>query len=1415
MEGLNVNTEPFESNYEVYEEIGSGQFAVVKRCIEKSTRTEYAAKHIRKRRVASSRRGLPVEQIAQEIEVLRELKHSNIISLHEVYDNGQYVILVLELVRGGELFEYISECEKLSEEEASSFLRQILLGLEHMHMCKIAHLDLKPENVMLLSRNQHHIKLIDFGLSCKIDGKEVKGMMGTAEFVAPEIVSYEPLCLATDMWAVGVITYILLSGASPFLGENQQETYNNITAVDYSFDEEYFSGTSDLAKDLISKLLVKDPRKRLTAMDCLSHPWISPKSREQVEKRRDAQTNMDNFKSYQARRRWKHSLKVVTLCNRLSRSAKLRSQSGELLDSKSSAITLREDQDASFVLSALVAAVEEGNLAGLEKLFSVAQNIDVNMANKHGESVVHLAAGLGEMDALELLVKKGGSVDAMDAQGDTPLHWASRQGHANIIGFLIQQGAQINSQNKNGESCLHVACRYGHTSVVQTLCMSNMNIDLQDDHGESALHIAVWHGFPRIVHHLCSAAANTSLVEKEGQMPLHVASLRGHVECVRGLLGAGAEVDAQDLHGSTPLHLALARHHSQVALLLLHAGANTDITDDVGESPIHIVAREGLLALAQTLCAFGCCVDVSNKTGLYPIHLAAKHGHTEVVRCLCLAGCAVEQKSRDGILAEVTAMAQGYDDIADLLNKLRNEHQREEYIQQLIPTAAVIPRIKVKILGHSGSGKSALVESLKAGYFSSLFRRSKSSSSNVSLTSSCKSQNNLKGHFEMESPASSRQNSLTFDPCDMYTKGIDVQQVNISGVGELSVWEFSGHEAYFPVYDHFIGNTSCAHLLLFPLNQPYDVQLQQCSFWLSFLQARIPPMEPLGTRGKPSKAAKVALVGTHADVAQCHRNAQGDYLAPQVQLLQEKLVDLFGDIFDIHDTVYVMDATAPGSPALKALKQYLADIKAKVTQGLPNVTGFLTSVVQWIREWRTSLVPFPVVSWPQFVDVIHQRVNPLAGEEHMRELVQQLQLMGEVVYLKCEVQDLVVLDPHWLCSEQIGQLLSTEYFTQAKVTGCYTVDDFQMSFPVCDALDLLQVLEALHLCTQCDNDGEIEYEFPCFNQIETLEGLWEQSDTRYTSGAYGGVRLRSPAPTQHLLPPLYTRIQVQLRRSWQEYPERDTDLYQWCGGSKFCSGPLEALITLEEEGEAIEVKVRGPPQSGAVLFFFMEDLLAIIDQVLVEMCPGLVLEKHILSSSQLSNHSPTVFAWTPSSVYSSLLADGMAASLHNPITNTSEAFMQLVCFGAQDVASSLIVGGDIHVSSLCTVTIQKLASLMDPPHPRGSDWCVLAVKLGLQNLLPSLDIQAQGNNSASSSSSSSSSSQRSSTASLLHAWGQSSTATIGTLMQQLRAIEREDAAVAVMCGAPLYQLSTNEEDATCDTPPISSTSATSTSNLSR
>ncbi|KAB7503642.1 Death-associated protein kinase 2, partial [Armadillidium nasatum] len=179
-QNLQIITKPIDELYEIYEQIGSGHFAIVRRCIEKSTRTEYAAKFIKKRRTTSSRRGLPVPVILREVEVLQNLgSHSNIISLHQVFDNGQNFILVLELVRGGELFEHISHKERLSEEEASLFVKQILEGVKHMHSLSVVHLDLKPENVLLLSRNHHHIKLIDFGLSRKVKSEEdIREMLG-------------------------------------------------------------------------------------------------------------------------------------------------------------------------------------------------------------------------------------------------------------------------------------------------------------------------------------------------------------------------------------------------------------------------------------------------------------------------------------------------------------------------------------------------------------------------------------------------------------------------------------------------------------------------------------------------------------------------------------------------------------------------------------------------------------------------------------------------------------------------------------------------------------------------------------------------------------------------------------------------------------------------------------------------------------------------------------------------------------------------------------------------------------------------------------------------------------------------------------------------------------------------------------
>uniref|UniRef100_A0A087XI71 non-specific serine/threonine protein kinase n=1 Tax=Poecilia formosa TaxID=48698 RepID=A0A087XI71_POEFO len=261
--------ENVEDFYDIGEELGSGQFAVVRRCKEKSTGTEYAAKFIKKRQSRVSRRGV--------VDILQEIQHPNIVELHDVYENRAEVVLILELVSGGELFDFLAQKESLCEEEATQFIKQILDGVQYLHSKGIAHFDLKPENIMLLDRSVllPRIKVIDFGLAHKIKpGADFKNIFGTPEFVAPEIVNYEQLGLEADMWSIGVITYILLSGISPFLGETKQETLGNVSAVDYDFDEEFFSNTSELAKSFIRQLLEKDTRKRMTIQDALNHPWI-------------------------------------------------------------------------------------------------------------------------------------------------------------------------------------------------------------------------------------------------------------------------------------------------------------------------------------------------------------------------------------------------------------------------------------------------------------------------------------------------------------------------------------------------------------------------------------------------------------------------------------------------------------------------------------------------------------------------------------------------------------------------------------------------------------------------------------------------------------------------------------------------------------------------------------------------------------------------------------------------------------------------------------------------------------------------------------------------------------------------------------------------------------------------------------
>ncbi|XP_075441940.1 myosin light chain kinase family member 4 isoform X2 [Ascaphus truei] len=251
--------------------VGRGRFGQVHRCIEKTSGLTLAAKII-KVKIHKEK-----EEVKNEIQVMNQLNHVNLIQLYDAFESRNDIVLVMEYVDGGELFDrIIDENSNLSEVDTILFIKQICEGIQYMHQMYIIHLDLKPENIMCVSRAANQIKIIDFGLARRYKPREkLKVHFGTPEFLAPEVVNYDFVSFPTDMWSVGVIAYMLLSGLSPFLGENDNETLNNILACQWDFEGEEFQHVSEDAKEFIIKLLVKDKGWRMCATEALKHSWLS------------------------------------------------------------------------------------------------------------------------------------------------------------------------------------------------------------------------------------------------------------------------------------------------------------------------------------------------------------------------------------------------------------------------------------------------------------------------------------------------------------------------------------------------------------------------------------------------------------------------------------------------------------------------------------------------------------------------------------------------------------------------------------------------------------------------------------------------------------------------------------------------------------------------------------------------------------------------------------------------------------------------------------------------------------------------------------------------------------------------------------------------------------------------------------
>jgi serine/threonine protein kinase len=269
-----VDDEPVEGKpeledyYLVGKEIGRGAFSVVREALNKQTGEKVAVKSIRTKYIKN-------KLLMREIEIMKRVgNHPNILKLYDVYESKKHLHLVLELVTGGELFDQIVARGEYSEKDASNIVRQIVSAVAHLHANGIAHRDLKPQNLLCAGPDGMEIRVADFGLSKMFgEGEHLETCCGSPEYVAPEVLECKPYDKACDLWSVGVIIYVMLTGCFPFWDKNNAILYEKIRNVDYGWPEGCI--ISPEAKHLIQHLLEKDPERRYTAEQCFNHPWVS------------------------------------------------------------------------------------------------------------------------------------------------------------------------------------------------------------------------------------------------------------------------------------------------------------------------------------------------------------------------------------------------------------------------------------------------------------------------------------------------------------------------------------------------------------------------------------------------------------------------------------------------------------------------------------------------------------------------------------------------------------------------------------------------------------------------------------------------------------------------------------------------------------------------------------------------------------------------------------------------------------------------------------------------------------------------------------------------------------------------------------------------------------------------------------
>ncbi|XP_060916879.1 calcium/calmodulin-dependent protein kinase type II subunit beta isoform X12 [Labrus mixtus] len=443
----------FTDEYQLYEELGKGAFSVVRRCVKLCTGQEYAAKIINTKKLSARDH----QKLEREARICRLLKHSNIVRLHDSISEEGFHYLLFDLVTGGELFEDIVAREYYSEADASHCIQQILEAVLHCHQMGVVHRDLKPENLLLASKCKNAaVKLADFGLAIEVQGDQQAwfGFAGTPGYLSPEVLRKEAYGKPVDIWACGVILYILLVGYPPFWDEDQHKLYQQIKAGAYDFPSPEWDTVTPEAKNLINQMLTINPAKRITAQEALKHPWVCQRST--VASMMHRQETVECLKKFNARRKLKGAILTTMLVSRnfsvgrqttapasvsavagttagiVEQAKSLLNKKADVKGSSDSSNTTIEDEDVKArkqeiikITEQLIEAVNNGDFEAYAKI------CDPGLTSFEPEGLGNLVEG---MDFHRFYFDNHPSLPSVLSKNSKPIHTTILNPHVHMIG---------------------------------------------------------------------------------------------------------------------------------------------------------------------------------------------------------------------------------------------------------------------------------------------------------------------------------------------------------------------------------------------------------------------------------------------------------------------------------------------------------------------------------------------------------------------------------------------------------------------------------------------------------------------------------------------------------------------------------------------------------------------------------------------------------------------------------------------------------------------------------------------------------------------------------------------------------------------------------------------------------------------